>query len=110
MIKVDNIAVMWAFQKGRCGNDPYVTFFVQAILFVCTQLHCFLTVQQYGRCSSDPATIADTLSRDDHKAADMKRHLKTFKKGDWPAAFVDWMDSPSIYPQFKHELLANFLA
>ena len=109
LIFVDNSAVMYAFDKGRSGSDPYVTFLVQAILFVMTQLCCLLTVRHVKRRSSPTAKIADTLSRDNEEAKEMITDLKSFRKGCWPHAMIDWFKNPSFDPNFKRKLLDEFL-
>ena len=109
VINVDNSASFHAFENGRSASDSFATFFVQAITFVLTHLHCHLKVNNIRRCSSPHAKLADALSRDDDTGREKVTHLRTFRPGDWPPALLDWMDNPVKDPDFKRLLLSDFL-
>ena len=84
VINCDNANVRYAFEKGRSSSDPFTTMFIQALILCLTSMECQIKIVSLLRCSTDKATLADTLTRNDAKAHRTKSQLRSFEKGDWP--------------------------
>ena len=104
---VDNLAVVWAYQKGRSKTDPYTSVIITAINHVATSLGCRIFVRHCPRLSTTPALVADLLSRTDDKGLDIAKKYQSIRYG-WPSSLQQWMENPTKDWLLGSKLLSDF--
>ena len=104
---VDNLPVVWAYQKGRSKKDQYTSVIVTAINHVATSLGCRVFVRHCPRLSTTPALVADLLSRTDDKGLNIAKKYQSLQYG-WPLSLQHWMENPSKDWFLGSKLLADF--
>lgn len=108
VIQCDNIAVVYALEKGRSKTDNWASMFVGALIFVATVLQCRLWPIHCKRLSTTPAMVADLLTRDDLKGRDQVARMKIPVITGWPSAVKRWMQDPRLSDDFRLSLLNDF--
>ena len=82
--------------------------FISAVIYVTSCLECKIIPEHCPRLSSDPAVIADLLSRDDIQGREMVIRLRVPVTSCWPKSMVSLMINPTYNEDFKQELLDDF--
>lgn len=108
ILQCDNIAVVYALEKGRSKEDNWASLFIGAILFVTTILQCRIWPIHCKRLSSNPAVVADLLTRDDVKGRNLVRLMKVPVLTGWPPSMDQWMKKPMMCDDFRSFLLRDF--
>ena len=97
-VKVDNMATVFAFQKGRSKTDPYATTIVAALRFFLSQLNAKMEVDHLPRISDKAAIWADHLSRFDDKGEEKYKEVSHVCSTSWPPSLARWLSAPSLDP------------
>ena len=104
---VDNLVVLWAYQKGRSKTDPYTSGIITAINHVATSLGCRIFVRHCPCLSTTPALVADLLSHTDDKCLDIAKKYQSIRYG-WPESLQQWMENPTKDWLLGSKLLSDF--
>ena len=107
ILKIDNKASVFAFQKGRSKRDPYCTVIVAAMNFLLVQLNARMEVYHLPRVSDRAAIWADHLSRKDDKGLEKFLTVKDWCSTTWPPALERWLLNPSLDFRLGEKLLAD---
>ena len=94
--KVDNVAVVWAYQNGKSRNDPYTSLMIAVLNHIACSTPFKLYVEHLPRVSTLPALLADTLSRTDHKGKSLIERVNIPIISDWPPALYAWFSNPIL--------------
>ena len=108
LIETDNMAVVWAFQKGRCKGDAWASLILEAIMYTANTLPFQLYVLHRNRRSNLPAKLADDLSRSDSKGLRVTTHFNIPEDSGWPPSIITWMETPRMDCSLPHDLLQDF--
>jgi hypothetical protein len=107
-IETDNLAVVWAFKRGRCPKDNWASLLLEAIMFVANSIPFQPFFVHERRCSSKPADWADSLSRSDKKGLALTNQLGIPEDSGWPPALLAWMEDPWLDHNLPQKLLLDF--
>jgi hypothetical protein len=64
VLGVDNTSVVYGWQKRYCKNDPETSLLIRVLHVIEAYLECKIYVTHVRRLSTEPATLADALSRE----------------------------------------------
>ena len=103
-VKVDNMATVYAFEKGRSKTDPYATTIVAALNFFLIQINAKMEVIHLPRISDPAAIWADHLSRFDDKGEENLAKIKHCCSTTWPAPLLLWLNNPQLDPLLGEQL------
>ena len=109
LVKVDNLATVFAFQKGRSKTDPYATTIVSALRFFLTQINAKMEVVHLPRISDTAAVWADHLSRFDDKGEEKFNKVKKVCATTWPTSLAKWLSQPSLDPFLGEKMYKDIL-
>lgn len=110
VLQVDNLATVWAFDKGRAKTDMYTSVIMTALNHVASSFCCKLYVQHCPRLSCQPAVLADLLSRTNPQGlAIVAKHGNKLVTG-WPPSLLAWLLSPSYDWSLGVSLVQDFKA
>ena len=107
ILKIDNRASVFAFQKGRSKRDPYCSVIVTAFNFLLVQLNSRVDVIHLPRISDPAAIWADHLSRKDDKGCQKFSKISRWCCTRWPTALESWMMEPSLDFNLGEKLLSS---
>ena len=96
ILKIDNKASVFAFQKGRSKRDPYCSVIVSAFNFLLVQLNARMDVVHLPRVSDEAAVWADHLSRKDDKGLEKFQAVSRWCCTSWPRSLERWLLDPSL--------------
>ena len=94
--KVDNVAVVWAYQNGKSRTDPYTSLMISVLNHIACSTPFKLYVEHLPRVSTLPALLADTLSRTDNKGRSLVDNVTLPICSDWSPALSDWFSNPVL--------------
>jgi NADH:ubiquinone oxidoreductase subunit K len=63
VLEVDNLAVVFAWNKRYAKNDEILSIFIQTLHLIETVLPCKIYVHHVLRCSNPMSSLADALTR-----------------------------------------------
>ena len=107
VLKIDNKASVFAFQKGRSKRDPYCSVVVSAFNFLLVQLNARVDVVHLPRVSDPAAIWADHLSRKDDKGCKKFAMVSHACCTTWPPALEAWMLNPTLDFNLGEKLLPS---
>ena len=107
-VLVDNVAVYWAYSKGRSRKDPYTSLFVYILNMLATSFHFYLYIDHVKRVSTLPALLADTFTRTDPKGRTLFKDFPVPVHAHWPPSLLDWMSNPILDWDLGERVLADF--
>ena len=108
VVFVDNLATVWAYKKGRSKTDDYSSAILSALNHVAVSLPFKLYVKHLPRVSSQPAWMADLLTRTDEKGLNVIKMWQSEIVTGWPSSLIKWMESPSKSLTLGSDLLCDF--
>ncbi len=94
VLKVDNVACVYGFENGQVRDDEMASIFIRSAKVIAAYLGTVIHVQHVKRRSCWGAELADNLSRQDTSGFIEKRALSRFEAKAWPAALLEWFESP----------------
>ena len=105
-IHIDNIAIVFAFQKRRC-NDKLAHSVIRASYLVAGALACQLFVSWVPRRSDAQSIIADDLTHIDFESASrLDPYGSTITHECFPPPIQKWMQCPVYDKNLGHAVLA----
>jgi hypothetical protein len=96
LLRVDNTAVVYSWQKKYCGDDPETSLLIRCLHVLEAFLECKIYVKHLKRMSSQVATIADSLSR---QATITPEVLAAVEGAEWSfpeGPLVEWLKNPLL--------------
>jgi hypothetical protein len=96
ILEVDNIAVVYAWRKKYCGNDPETSLLIRCLHVLEAFLECKIYVRHLRRMSNPIASIADGLTR---KATMTTELMETIGDVPWrtlEGPLADWLNDPVL--------------
>ena len=109
-VLVDNVAVFWAYEKGRSRKDPYTSMFVFILNMLATTLNFYLYIDHVRRVSTFPALLADTFTRTDEKGRNLIKDHPLDIHRSWPPSLYEWMQNPVVDWTLGTRILNDFRA
>ena len=109
---VDNVAVMWSYNKGRSRSDPYTSMFVFMLQLLATHFNIKIFVRHVRRCSTNAADLADKLTRTNPEGRELALKIRSEHTlhGQWPPSLLEWFRNPVIDWSLGAKLLHDFNA
>jgi hypothetical protein len=94
VVKVDNMGVVWGWEKQYLTGDSTASVILRCILLLSALLETVVHVVHVPRCSTWEARMADRLSRADTVSNSDKKLLESFKMAKLPPVFTNWLKDP----------------
>jgi hypothetical protein len=79
ILEVDNIAVVFAWEKRYAKNDEILSIFIQTLHLIEAALPCKIYVEHVLRCSNPMSTLADALTRKATTPRDLHTKFRNIK-------------------------------
>ena len=108
VVFVDNLPTVWANKKGRSKTDDYSSAILTALNHVAVSWPFKLYVKHLPRVSSQPAWMADLLTRTDEKGLNVIKMWQSEIVTGWPPSLIKWMEKPNKSLSLGSDLLCDF--
>jgi len=95
LLKVDNQAVVWAWQKRHMKQDSLASVLLRAIHILEAAVNCQIIIEHLPRMSTAAAAAADRLSRDSTEQHE-DLQLLTHPHPTLPKKLSTWMKNPNM--------------
>ncbi len=96
VLQVDNIAVVYAWEKRYCKNDAETSLLIRVLHILEAKLECKIHCEHLPRKSNHMAILADHLSR---KSTTTKAEMDQIKHIEWKplkGALLNWINDPIL--------------
>jgi hypothetical protein len=93
-LEVDNISLIFAWEKRYCKNDPETSVIIRCLHVIEAFLECIIHVVHTSRLSTDHAKLADRLSRNSTTTADDRQLLENVKVAIQSNHLEKWLENP----------------
>ena len=96
LLQVDNLAVVFAWDKKYCRNDAETSLLIRVLHTVEALLQCKIYCEHLPRNSNSAAVLADHLTRE---TTTKKPELAAIKHIEWnplKGALAKWLENPVL--------------
>jgi len=96
LLQVDNLAVVYAWNKRYCKNDAETSLLIRVLHTIEAKLECRIYCEHLPRKSCPMATLADHLSRE---STTTKKELELIKHVPWRTLhgpIRNWLENPVL--------------
>ena len=94
VIRVDNAGSVSIFKKGWCTSCMLCTTLVLAISEVSASIHCRIEIVKIRRCSDNPSSAADAISKADWRRFRSLMPGADLEPAKLPVTLLKWVQDP----------------
>ncbi len=106
-LEVDNISLVFAWEKRYCKNDPEASVVIRCLHVIEAFLECVIHVVHTGRLSTEHARLADRLSRNSTTTAGDHRLLENVGVAVQSKHLAKWLEHPREDWELPQKLVDN---
>lgn len=107
VLELDNIAVLFAWEKRQAKDDLEASMFIRALHLITSFLACQVHIQHLPRKSTRAAIMADELSREESTSSILERRISSLETLLHSPALKDWLANPAVDWDLPNALLAE---
>ena len=96
VLEVDNIAVVYGWERKHNKNDPETSVLLRCLHVLEAKLSCRIHVRYVRRCSTKAAETADKLTRDETTDKDLQKELSRVGRQVPAGALMRWLEEPLV--------------
>jgi hypothetical protein len=96
LLGVDNISVVYGWQKRYSKNDPETSLLIRVLHVIEAYLQCKIYVTHVRRMSTKPAALADALSREATITPDVSEVIARVPLHRPWGQLGHWLESPAL--------------
>ncbi len=96
LLRVDNMAVVYAWQKKYCCDDPETSLLIRCLHVLEPLLQCKIYVQHLRRVSNKVAEVADSLTRTSTTSQSVLAELKNAQWFTAEGPLIEWLENPVV--------------
>jgi hypothetical protein len=105
VLGVDNLSVVYSWQKRYCKNDPETSLLIRVLHVIEAYLHCKIYVTHVRRLSTRMAALADSLSRESTSTQDAMVALEGVPISRPWGTLGRWLENPVLNWNLPLEIL-----
>ena len=110
LFRVDNMAVVYGFQKRFIKFDAMASIIIRAIHIMAAFRGCTIHVHHVPRVSGTWAKLADHLSRESSTKQEDIELIEGARKGKVKGRFLSWLEDPRESWELSMDLLEELKA
>jgi hypothetical protein len=96
LIEVDNLAVVFAWEKRYSKSDPETSLLIRCLHVIEARLECKIYVTHLRRLSNQWATLADSLSRQATTTESIRKAISHVPIHQPKGPLWDWLNLPTM--------------
>jgi hypothetical protein len=96
VLEVDNIAVVYGWERKHNKNDPETSVLLRCLHVLEAKLSCRIHVRYVRRCSTKAAETADKLTRDETTDKVLQKELSRVGRQVPAGALMRWLEEPLV--------------
>jgi hypothetical protein len=96
LLEVDNISVVYGWEKRYSKNDPETSLLIRCLHVIEAFLECKIYVRHLRRMSNRTAALADSLSREITTTREVQAEIAGAKISFPAGALMQWLKKPGL--------------
>ena len=107
VLEVDNLGVVYGWNKKHCRGDPETSVLLRALHVLEARIACKVHVKHVSRCSTEMAILADKLTRASSTDRWAEERISQADRRVLTGPLMDWLRNPVVDWNLPEKLCKN---